>query len=100
MARGKKSKRVPTKAKKARHYRAAAAKKRAKLAPKRLIKKVKVAPVSKLSPKLAKKIAEQNRKAEALMVRGRQRGFVTYDEILKAFPNIETDVMFLEELYE
>ena len=31
---------------------------------------------------------------------GRQRGFVTYDEILKAFPTIESDVMFLEELYE
>ena len=34
------------------------------------------------------------------MARGRQRGFVTYDEILKSFPNIETDVLFLEELYE
>ena len=28
------------------------------------------------------------------------RGFVTYDEILKAFPTIESDVMFLEELYD
>ncbi|OGC87643.1 hypothetical protein A3D70_01510 [Candidatus Adlerbacteria bacterium RIFCSPHIGHO2_02_FULL_54_18] len=34
------------------------------------------------------------------MERGRQRGFVTYDEILKLFPHIETDVLFLEELYE
>jgi RNA polymerase primary sigma factor len=34
------------------------------------------------------------------MERGRQRGFVTYDEILKSFPNVEEDVMFLEDLYE
>ena len=34
------------------------------------------------------------------MERGRMRGFVTYDEILKAFPTIESDVNFLEELYD
>ena len=34
------------------------------------------------------------------MARGRARGFVTYDEILKSFHNIEEDVLFLEELYE
>ncbi|OGC78799.1 RNA polymerase sigma factor RpoD [Candidatus Adlerbacteria bacterium RIFCSPHIGHO2_01_FULL_54_23] len=49
---------------------------------------------------MVKKIEEQNKKAEALMVRGRARGFVTYDEILKSFPNIEEDVLFLEDLYE
>jgi len=32
------------------------------------------------------------------MVRGRQRGFVTMTEILKPFPTIESDVMFLEEV--
>ncbi len=36
----------------------------------------------------------------ALLLRGRERGFVTYDEILKDFPTIEDDVMFLETLYE
>lgn len=34
-----------------------------------------------------------------LLAKGRERGFVTYDEILKEFPNIETDVIFLDELY-
>jgi len=34
-----------------------------------------------------------------LLAKGRERGFVTYDEILKEFPNIEMDVMFLDELY-
>jgi RNA polymerase primary sigma factor len=39
-------------------------------------------------------------KANALLQRGKDRGFVTYDEILKEFPNIEIDVMFLDYLYE
>ncbi len=39
-------------------------------------------------------------KANALMQRGKDRGFVTYDEILKEFPNVELDVTFLDYLYE
>ena len=50
--------------------------------------------------KLSKKEEERLKKAEALMARGRERGFVTYDEIIKSFPTIEEDVIFLEELYE
>ncbi len=105
MAKSKKTpKKVAKKAsvtQKAKKFRIAAAKRRAKVAPKKVLKKaVKAAPAVKLSPKLQKKLDDQNKKAEALMVSGRQRGFVTYDEILKAFPTIETDVMFLEELYE
>ncbi|OHA57704.1 MAG: hypothetical protein A2114_02375 [Candidatus Vogelbacteria bacterium GWA1_51_14] len=38
-------------------------------------------------------------KADGLVMKGRQRGFVTYTEILKVFPNVETDILFLEELY-
>lgn len=52
------------------------------------------------SPKAAKKLEAFARKTRALLERGRARGFVTYDEILKEFPHIEEDVMFLEELYE
>ncbi len=73
---------------------------RAKLAPKKKLITKKAPPVPKLSSKLQKRVDEQNKKAEALMARGRERGFVTYDEILKSFPNIETDVEFLEVLYE
>jgi RNA polymerase primary sigma factor len=83
---------------KVKKLRAKAATRRAKLAPKKKAKKV--VPAAKLSPKATKKLDDLNKKADTLMERGRQRGFVTYDEILKAFPNIETDVMFLEELYE
>ncbi|MDE1975067.1 MAG: sigma-70 family RNA polymerase sigma factor [Patescibacteria group bacterium] len=38
-------------------------------------------------------------KADALIQKGRDRGFVTYDEILKEFPQIENDIVFLDELY-
>ncbi|MES2749705.1 MAG: sigma-70 family RNA polymerase sigma factor [Patescibacteria group bacterium] len=31
---------------------------------------------------------------------GRERGYVTYDELLRSFPEIEKDVMFLDDLYE
>lgn len=38
--------------------------------------------------------------AENLIVKGKERGFVTYDEILKEFPTIEDNIEFLEWLYE
>ena len=38
-------------------------------------------------------------KAARLQAKGKERGFVTFDEILKEFPNIEQDVMFLDDLY-
>jgi RNA polymerase primary sigma factor len=38
--------------------------------------------------------------AERLIALGKKRGFVTYNEILKEFPEIEEDVLFLDELYE
>ncbi len=37
---------------------------------------------------------------EDLVDKGRRRGFITYDEILKYFPTIEENIMLLEELYE
>jgi RNA polymerase primary sigma factor len=51
-------------------------------------------------PKQTKREQELWKRAEKLFVKGRDRGFVTYDEILKEFPKIEDDVMFLEELYD
>ncbi len=37
---------------------------------------------------------------EELVVRGRQRGFVTHAEILRMMPNIEEDIDALEDLYD
>jgi len=44
--------------------------------------------------------ASKEQRAEKLMQLGYERGYVTYDQILKEFPSIESDIVFLEELYE
>ena len=54
---------------------------------------------SAASQKAKQGAKEFTTKANKLMGKGRERGFVTYDEILKEFPNIETDIVFLDELY-
>ncbi len=58
--------------------------------------------VAKKTP--PKKVGKASRvmevKAAELMKLGRERGYVTYDEILKFFPQIEKDVFFLDEMYE
>lgn len=48
----------------------------------------------------AKKKIDDALKIERLVSRGKERGFVTYDEIIREFPNIESDILFLDELYE
>ena len=59
------------------------------------------APKKKTKPKvLSKAEHELESKAEQLLTQGRTRGYVTYDEILKLFPEIEKNVEFLETLYE
>jgi len=54
-------------------------------------------PVKKLTGKAAAQSFEA--KALKLIQKGRDRGFVTYDEILKEFPQIENDIIFLDDLY-
>lgn len=56
-----------------------------------------VKPKVKISAKEA--LLVRNKKAEILIGKGKQRGFITYSEILKEFPTIETDLIFLEDLY-
>lgn len=96
-----------------------------KVAPKKVAKK---APVKKVAPKkvAAKKVVKSTKKIASkkplkkkgdampakgltkeeidarvatLLDKGKKRRFLTYDEILKAFPDIEEDVLFLDELY-
>lgn len=58
-------------------------------------------PVQKVVKKPAsKKHAALEAKADDLIVKGKARGYITYNEILKEFPTIEENVVFLEELYE
>ena len=44
-----------------------------------------------------KKIFEEN--IAALIKKGKERGFITYSEILNFYPRIEEDILLLEELY-
>ncbi|KKR30672.1 MAG: RNA polymerase sigma factor, partial [Parcubacteria group bacterium GW2011_GWC1_39_8] len=64
------------------------------------ISKKKALKKSKLSKSLVKKKVDEVLKIERLVSRGKERGFVTFDEILKEFPTIETNIIFLDELYD
>ncbi|MCX6790034.1 MAG: sigma-70 family RNA polymerase sigma factor [Candidatus Kaiserbacteria bacterium] len=48
----------------------------------------------------AKALSAKTLTAEQLIEKGKERGYVTYNEILKSFPHVEEDVSFLESLYE
>lgn len=91
-----------------------------KVAPKKAVKKAPVKKAAKAPAKSAsKKVAakkplkqkgkgvpakgltpeEIDARVASLIDKGKKRRFLTYDELLKAFPDIEEDVMFLDELY-
>ncbi len=46
------------------------------------------------------KALELEKKSTEMIEKGKKRGFVTYDEIIKIFPDIESNILFLDELYE
>jgi RNA polymerase primary sigma factor len=90
-----------------------------KIAPKKAVKKVvKKAAPKKVAPKAAKNVraaavvraavggakaktaSAMQEKAQRLIVKGKERGYITYSEILKEFPHVEDDVSFLDDLYE
>ena len=67
-----------------------------KTANKVLIKK----PSGKVLPPAKGLTKEQiEERVKMLIDKGKKRRFLTYDELLKAFPDIEEDVMFLDDLY-
>ncbi|MEI8223576.1 MAG: sigma-70 family RNA polymerase sigma factor [bacterium] len=82
-----------------------------KVAPKKVAAKKVVKSTKKVAPKkVAKKKGDSmpakgltkeeiNARVAVLLDKGKKRRFLTYDEILKAFPDIEEDVLFLDELY-
>ena len=82
--------------------------KKVKKAVKKVVKKVKkIKKVKEPKAKVPKKLNANEKKAEMLerlsneiIEKGRKRGFITYDEILKTFPDIENNILFLDELYE
>jgi len=71
-----------------------------KVPPQSSQKKAKVVKRSKISK--TKRVAERNNneaKFDQLLFNGKKRGFVTYGELLRTFSNIETDLTFLDEVY-
>ncbi|HEY1042198.1 MAG TPA: sigma-70 family RNA polymerase sigma factor, partial [Candidatus Paceibacterota bacterium] len=81
----------------------AAPKKAVKKAPaKKPAKKEVLKNVVRVAAKGAKAKAEAQKvdKADLLIQKGKERGYITYNEILKEFPHVEDDIMFLDELYE
>lgn len=75
-------------------------KKSAKKTAKKAVKKTRKKAAPKKTVSRSKKRAAMETKAEDLINRGKERGYITYNQILKSFPTIEEDVIFLEELYE
>ncbi|MBU1046933.1 sigma-70 family RNA polymerase sigma factor [Patescibacteria group bacterium] len=45
-------------------------------------------------------IVQKNKKRLELLKKGKEMGFITHDTILRAFPQVEDDIPFLEDLYE
>ena len=65
-----------------------------KIAAKKIIFKKKPA------PKKGKKTELWQEKFNVLLKKGKERGFITETEILTSFPQIESDVSFLEQIYD
>lgn len=63
-------------------------------------KKNVVAGASVKKRQVTPKLSEREVKATNLLQKGRDRGYIIYDELLREFPKIEEDIVFLEELYE
>lgn len=71
------------------------------------LRKVKKTKIRKVLKKKNVRLSSSEKKADnltrissELIEKGRKRGFITYDEILKTFPDIENNILFLDELYE
>ncbi|MEK7569608.1 MAG: sigma-70 family RNA polymerase sigma factor [Patescibacteria group bacterium] len=73
---------------------------------KKKIKRKRKAPQPKKSvqktreKKPGKKTLELEKLSSEIIEKGRKRGFITYDELLKTFPDVENNILFLDELYE
>jgi DNA-directed RNA polymerase sigma subunit (sigma70/sigma32) len=69
-------------------------------APKKVVSKAAAKVMTPAQKAKAKVTNERDHKAEMLIKKGKERGYITYSEILKEFPHVENDVSFLDDLYE
>ncbi len=63
-------------------------------------KEVKNKTEKEVKTKIDKKALELEEKTKIVVEKGKKRGFITYDEIIKVFPDIEDNILFLDDLYE
>ncbi|MEK7502995.1 MAG: sigma-70 family RNA polymerase sigma factor [Patescibacteria group bacterium] len=73
-------------------------KKAKKVLHKKVSKKLKPVPTGKVTKSQLKEEFSEER-VGAILKKGKDRGFITYAEILSAFPHIEHNIIFLEDLY-
>ena len=73
--------------------------KKAKPVPKKTIQKVVKKPKITKQPVKGATPEEIHNRLNVLLEKGKKRRFVTYEEILKLFPDVEDDIMFLDDLY-
>ncbi len=71
-----------------------------KKAPAKKKQAVKKTPTQKKKDAQSPKQKVQQKKVEMLLQKGRERGYVIYDEILREFPTIEEEIPLLEDLYD
>jgi RNA polymerase primary sigma factor len=71
--------------------------KKSKVISKSKVKKTKTESKQSLAEK---KIIDLEQKSNLIVEKGKKRGFITYDEIIKIFPDIENNILFLDDLYE
>lgn len=65
-----------------------------------IAKKKKKIAKTKVKTKVSKVSNEKLEKEAEIIKKGKERGFITYDDIIKIFPDLEKDVSYLDELYE
>ena len=69
----------------------------------KIVKKLKVKKLKKEAEKTAKSFSKKepvDKQIEELLNRGKSKGFVTEEEIIHIFPDIEDDIEKLEEIYD
>ncbi len=70
-----------------------------KTVPKKVISSKKA--TTKIPPQPVRGVTREEieERLQLLVEKGKKRRFVTYEEILKSFPDVEDDILFLDELY-
>lgn len=66
---------------------------------KKKIKKIKKKKIKSVKPAKKTKAQIMQEKTEVLLQKGKMRGFIIYSEIIKEFPDIEENIILLDEIY-